>query len=420
MSNQRLQISTLAIWFVAALGVPYQFVLQSTPNLMIPILIEDFHIDRFAVGFLTSSFFYTYLLFQVPAGFLIDRFGARRVLTCSIFFAAITCLLFANTHHLGCAELSRLAMGLAAAPCVPAIMYIAAKRFPPQNFVILAGVAESMGMLGGAIGEAALGEVVVHSNWRMTMVACCVLGVLLGALMILVIKDKRDDTHHTTLHTKQFKQIWVGFGQVMQNSQIWIIVVYGGLVFAALPALAGLWVVPALQDRYHVSLELAALGSSALFLGTAFGLLFWGWVSEKWRKRRPSLFIATTLDIFLMVLFVYLSNLSIVLVFCLLLLIGFVSAVYVLAFALVRENTKEGVRASAMGLTNMMSMVIGAPLLQPLIGAILQRYDIKHVTHVLEQSNIAYTYALSTVVLCLIVALILVFFIRETNCQQQS
>lgn len=406
------QIPAMVIWLVAALGVPFQFVLQSTPNVMIATLMQNLHISAANVGFLTSSFFYTYLLFQIPAGILIDRFGVRRVLSLSIFLAALACVLFATANHFYTANLSRLLMGFVTAPCVPAIMFVASKRFSPSQFVILAGMAESIGMMGGAVGEAILGDVVTFLGWRETMLGCAIVGFFIALLMFTIIRDSNNAFLQSEEKSTDLKSILIGFSCVMKDVQVWLIVFYAGLIFALLPALAGLWVVQTLQDLYRVKLSVAALGSSVIFLGTALGLPYWGWYSEKIGKRKPVMFAATLLSLSLTVSFIYWHHLPLPIVFAQLMLMGFVSAVYVLAFALVRERTSIKVRASAMGLTNMMSMIIGAPLLQPLIGIILEKFNV-------GQAETAYHYALSSLVVCLLLALFLLFFIKETYCQEQ-
>ncbi len=421
VSRRRFQTPLLVMWFVAALGVPFQFVLQSTPNVMIADLMQALNISEPNIGFLTSSFFYTYLIFQVPAGILVDRYGARVVLSVSVLLGSLACLQFAHANSFGMAESSRLIMGLVTAPCVPAIMFFAAKNFSATRFVILAGLAESIGMTGGAVGEAVLGEVATNFGWRQTMLACAVVGVVIALLMFTLIRDRKREPQLAKDSAGEFKQIISGFIHVMKNSQVWLIVLYGALIFAMLPAMAGLWIVQTLQDIYRVKLEIGALGSAAMFFGTALGLPFWGWISERIRKRRPVMFFATSANILLTASFIYLDQQPLAIVFIQLFFMGFVSAVYVLAFALVRERTHECVRASAMGLTNMMTMVIGAPILQPLIGSILEFYHVTGENGSMSAFaiNRAYQYALSTVMVCLVLALALVFFIKETHCKSQ-
>ena len=402
------------MWIIVALGVPFQFALQSAPNVMIDGVMQSLGINQAQLGFLTSAFFYTYLVFQIPAGILIDRYGVRRILSASIVLAALSCVGLALSPNFASATISRLLMGLVCAPCVPAIMSFSAQRFPPARFVLLAGLAESIGMLGGGLGEAILGHVVMCLGWRMTWLVTAALGLVIAALMLMLIYDARvtDNTDKKKPDTMPLVQ---GLACLINQPQVWLVVIYGGLIFAVLPALAGLWIVPLLEDLYDLPTNMAAMGSASIFFGTALGLPFWGTWSELMGKRKPVLWIATSLAVGLMALLAFGPTLSLGALYILLIGIGFVSAVYVLAFALVREQTPPCVRASAMGLTNMMSMVIGAPLLQPVLGWIL---DIQSQYPSLAQHQDHLVLRVMCAVLVL--AWLFVFFIRETLNQREK
>ena len=91
-----------------------------------------------------------------------------------------------------------------------------------------------------------------------------------------------------------------------------------------------------------------------------------------------------------------------------LLLLGFTSGVYVLPFAVMRDITPHHVKGTAMGYTNMMCIIIGAPLLTPMVGWILTL-----------QPN-QYRTSLVVFPISLLFALILSFFVRETYCQSTT
>ena len=48
---------------------------------MIPLLRADLGISNTQAGWLMAQFFISYTIFQLPAGFLGDRFGPRKTLT---------------------------------------------------------------------------------------------------------------------------------------------------------------------------------------------------------------------------------------------------------------------------------------------------------------------------------------------------
>ena len=45
-----------------------------------PQISKEFGFDKVTMGFIFSAFVWAYAIFQVPGGWLSDRFGARRVL----------------------------------------------------------------------------------------------------------------------------------------------------------------------------------------------------------------------------------------------------------------------------------------------------------------------------------------------------
>ena len=60
-------------WFVASCCLLLQFAIQIQPSAMIPSLEADFSLDAEALGILTSGYFVTYLICQMPVGWLLDR-----------------------------------------------------------------------------------------------------------------------------------------------------------------------------------------------------------------------------------------------------------------------------------------------------------------------------------------------------------
>ena len=74
-------ILTFIIIFLGGMFVLYQFLLQGSTSLMVPQLMEDLCINLTQIGFLSAAFFYPYVLLQIPAGILADKYGARNVLT---------------------------------------------------------------------------------------------------------------------------------------------------------------------------------------------------------------------------------------------------------------------------------------------------------------------------------------------------
>jgi len=356
-------------WGIAAFFVLYQFLLQASTSVMIPELTHAFTIDSAEIGLLSASFFYPYIILQMPAGCLVDRYGARMILTVSMMGCAFSCWLFATAHSAATAELSRIFMGIATSGGVVSAMYLAVNWFPLERFALLAGLTEMLGMLGGAMGQNLLAFSVQAMGWRGTMLGCAAVGMLLALLTRALLADGPNETRPATANKHNMLQ---EFWQVLGIPQVWINGIFGGLVFSVITGFAALWAIPYLMKLYSIPLTTAAAASSMIFWGAALGGPLAGWLSGNFLSRR-SIMLSGTFTVLVLLLFLFYGpGISLSVGFILLFALGFACGVYVLMFAVVCDFVPANLRGMALGFTNMMCILFGAPIFQPLIGMLLK------------------------------------------------
>jgi len=91
------------------------------------------------LGYIFSSFAIAYVIAQVPGGFLLDRFGAKRVYAVALvlwsFFTLVQGFagLLTGAAAVSALFVMRFVVGLASAPGVPANARIVANCFPLRN-----------------------------------------------------------------------------------------------------------------------------------------------------------------------------------------------------------------------------------------------------------------------------------------------
>jgi len=77
------------------------FIISLVTNILGPIvpdIIQSFHLSLFATALLPFSFFIAYGVFSIPAGFLVERWGEKRVILTMFSIALVGSLLFAWLH----------------------------------------------------------------------------------------------------------------------------------------------------------------------------------------------------------------------------------------------------------------------------------------------------------------------------------
>ena len=100
-------ITSLVVIFVT-----FQFFLQGAIGIFSDLMKKDLDLDAAAVSLLSSSFFYSYILLQVPAGIIIDRLALRKVIPFTVLGLSCSCLLLSFCTHVKYAIIIRIIMGV--------------------------------------------------------------------------------------------------------------------------------------------------------------------------------------------------------------------------------------------------------------------------------------------------------------------
>lgn len=398
----RQSILPWAAWFTASIAGMFQFMLQSSSSVMIGDLQNEFSINHLEVGLLSSSFFYTYMLCQVPAGMVLDILRPRFTIVLCQLGMSLLCVMFALSTSVWMAGASRILMGIFAAPSIIAAFYIAARRLPERYFILAVGLTETMVMIGGMLGEALLARSVTDYGWRSTMLWMAALSIFIMILSFFLINDYARSEFAEPDHPRSQTMIR-DFMQMFIVPQSWINGLYAAFLFALIAAFGAFWCIPYLMELYDISLNKAADASSLIFVGAAMGAPFLAYVSYRIRSRIACMKIYAIGGLVTSVIVIYLPMSYMTICFAIFVL-GFFSSAYVLPFDVMRSITSPSMRGTVMGFTNMMCILIGAPLMQPVIGWFLNSG---------EATVQAYQHAFIIVPAGLLLAFVLAFFVQK-------
>ena len=85
----------LFIFIPFSIGYFLSYLYRSTNAVLAPYLNQDLGINAEQLGLITSVYFLTFALFQLPLGILLDKYGARKVQTILFIIASIGAATFA-------------------------------------------------------------------------------------------------------------------------------------------------------------------------------------------------------------------------------------------------------------------------------------------------------------------------------------
>jgi sugar phosphate permease len=410
---QRETLFAWLVWACAASYYFYQFILRVSPGILSHDLMRDFAINGCALGILDACYYQTYAIMQIPLGMLMDRFGPRRVLAVSCSLAAGGTLIFALSPDLAIASFGRLLVGAGAACGFIGTLKVSTLWFPMEKVGRMIGLTMLLGTLGGIFGGAPLGFMKEYLGWRSTLMMLSLLGFSLALTIYLIVRDR--GIHPPQLKTvAPSKGFFSGLYCVIMTKQVWLLAIFGCLMYVPLAALADLWGTPFLAELYHVDLKIAASMISSVWFGVALGSPLTVWLSDYTKSRRLPMVLASVASLILFSVIIYKNNIPLELMYVLMFLGGFAFTGQNLIFASVAEIMPLSASGVAVGFLNMIVMLSGV-IFKPLVGKLLDLHWDKTMLCGLPAFTAQdYQFALLPIPIVLVIATCLVKFIRET------
>ena len=402
------------IWTIAASFFFYKYLIQVSPSVMTDDLMKAFQVHGAGLGNLSAFYFYAYLIMQIPVGIMLDRFSPRLLTTCAIFLCSISTFIFSQTDTFWIACLSRALMGAGAAFAAVSCFKLAAVWFSPKRFALVSGMFMTAAMLGAVGGQMPLSLLVQNAGWRSALEIVSIMGIVLGIIYYLVLRDKTTKPAQITQNKEKIPHL---LKRIVMNKQAWALSLYSGLAFAPVSVFGGLWGVPFLETTYNLSRTDAALAVSCIFIGFAAGAPFWGWFSDYIQRRKPVLFIGTFAALLCLLIVIYSPNQLLPSLMILLFIFGFGASGFFTSFAMIRELFPIVLVATVLGIMNTFNSVFEA-LFEPVVGAILDwTWDGAQINGMHHFSIQSYRLSLLILPLSLILSLLTLTLVKETNCR---
>ena len=75
-------------WLLVLLfcGMLISYVHRGAFSVAAPFMSKDLHLSKASIGIVLSAFFWIYAFMQVPAGWVVDRFGVKRAYSLAFIF----------------------------------------------------------------------------------------------------------------------------------------------------------------------------------------------------------------------------------------------------------------------------------------------------------------------------------------------
>jgi len=258
----------------------------------------DLGLSEDDMGIVLGAFFATYAIFQIPSGWLADRWGTRRSLAVFVLFFSASCGTLALASGAAVLVFVRLNMGATQAGIFPASTTSIGKWFPTSRWAVANGALSGFMQLGNALGVMITGFLLdkVGVPWRWLFVWYALPGLAWAAWFFVWFRDR--PAEHAAVNHAELSLIQSGrpaeshaadaeashhertpWGTLLANpAMAWICAQQ--FCRAAAHMFFASWFATFLQEARGVSLAEAGVLTSLPLWATMAGSLAGGWISD--------------------------------------------------------------------------------------------------------------------------------------------
>ena len=255
-----------------------------------PVIRDELGISLVMMGWITFGFRIAYALFQIPGGWLGDRFGARRALTLVVVwwstFTAITAFAWNAVSML----VIQVFFGLGEAGAFPIATRSLSRWMRPTERGFAQGVTHAGSRLGAALTPPIVVVLIAKFGWRGAFVAFGLLGILWAAVWFWYYRDtpyehpRVNDAERELIGSGRKRSGSVPWRKILSHGNLWILAsMYFCYNFNL--NVYNDWFPTYLHDSRGMTLaKMGLYASLPLFAGT-LGDLAGGWFSDHVLRR---------------------------------------------------------------------------------------------------------------------------------------
>lgn len=356
-------------WIMATLFYLYQYAIRVSPGIMIEPIREAFGVNAEQFATLGSINLFTYALLQIPAGILMDRIGARRIILVSVALCSLSTALSAYTNEFWVMQIGRIIAGVGSAAGFMSGIKIVVDNFKPGNRALLMGATLSIGT-GGAWLYGMLFGGEIYCDWRQIFKYLAIAGGMIFILSYFLITPAVAAHKASKIRDQnEADDLFARIIGICKNPNIMIYAMLAIGLYSPLSTITDLWGKVFLKVKFGIGEEASQIALLP-YLGMAIGAILLPRFCEKHRLLDWGIIVSCFALTAIFSYILYTTPCSHSALWILLLTMGFLCGSDMICFtAAVRSATADN-SGLIIGVVNTLNMVGGA-ILQQVVGTLL-------------------------------------------------
>jgi MFS transporter, ACS family, D-galactonate transporter len=280
------ELSRLAV--LLALSIFINYIDRGNLSIAGLLIKNDLGLSYFQLGILFSSFFWTYAVFQIVSGWLVDRFDVNWILALGILLWSAATVGTGFVRGFTLLLAMRLILGVGESVAYPSYSKIISRRFAESqrgraNSFICAGQAS-----GPAVGTLLGGLLIARIGWRLSFIVFGVASLLWLLPWLKYLRKPKppgepdanavvdpaealpasESASASIIQILQQRSAWGTIAGLFAYNYVWYFFIT--------------WLPTYLEHERNFSVQTMSMVTSLAFFLLAISALTSGWLSDKW------------------------------------------------------------------------------------------------------------------------------------------
>ncbi|MDQ4503573.1 MFS transporter [Sinomonas sp. ASV322] len=254
-------------------------------------IAKEFGLNPVQMGLLLSAFSWPYAIANLPAGYLVDKLGPKKMFAWAAGLWSLVSAVSAAANSFGFLYAARVALGIAESPFFTASLKVTDRWFNKTERALPVSIVNTGSQIANAIAPPLLTYLLITMSWRGMFVFIAALGVVIVLVWLRMYRDpsireqiliKGGEAEAEEAGKKTVKQ--TGWGELFRHRNTYFMILGAfGIFYTVWVYLT--WLPSYLQTSRGLSLTQSGWLASLPFLCGVLGVLFGGWLSGRLVRR---------------------------------------------------------------------------------------------------------------------------------------
>lgn len=279
-------------WYLIALlviGGIINYLDRNNLSIANTTIAKEFGLNTLQMGLLLSAFSWPYAIANLPAGYLVDKFGPKRMFAWAAGLWSIVSMLSSLANSFGFLYAARVALGISESPFFTSGLKVADKWFNKTERALPVSIVNTGSQIANAIAPPLLTFLMLTMSWRGMFVVIGALGIVIALVWLRIYRDPTMKEQFIIKgaefeEQQKPKEKQAGWGELLKQKNTWFMVLGAfGIFYTVWVYLT--WLPSYLQTARGFSLSQIGWLAGLPFLCGVIGVLAGGILSGKLIKR---------------------------------------------------------------------------------------------------------------------------------------